>query len=240
MPLRVSTELLKMSELPPIPSLPRLSLKSNKREELDVVKIIDDWFRSLQEVMDKGKYSLLDSLFLSDCHWRDVAALSWKIACKSGVQNITEHLKSSSANFGDLVPISDGALSPRVVDYMDMTWIQSGYTFKTKFGEGVGILRLGCDDESSWRAWTLSSILQDIHGSRQTAAVPEASRPSQLSHIRDDHALVVDRRHIDGNGVPRLVNGTTTSTDGSHNGSVGSTTDKLQVIIVGGGECLSA
>ena len=50
--------------------------------------IANHWFARFEHALATGDRALLESLFHSDGHWRDVLALTWRIGTVSGARPI--------------------------------------------------------------------------------------------------------------------------------------------------------
>ncbi|RAH68329.1 flavin-containing monooxygenase [Aspergillus aculeatinus CBS 121060] len=151
-----------MADLPPLPALPSFSLQAIEPEHVNASKIVQRWIGQFLEVIEEDNLNKMSELFVEDCYWRDCAALSWTIACKKGTSRIHQYLKNSAAELGQLSIVKTGALIPKLVTREGVVYLQSGFTFTTKFGSGQGVLRLANTSPSEWRAWTVSTILHDL------------------------------------------------------------------------------
>ena len=51
-----------------------------------------DWLRKFELALSQPSIADMDSLFKSDCHWRDVLALDWEIITHSGRSAVSKAL----------------------------------------------------------------------------------------------------------------------------------------------------
>jgi cation diffusion facilitator CzcD-associated flavoprotein CzcO len=109
---------------------------------------------------------LLDELFLDDCHWRDLLALTWKIQTLSGKKHVINKIYDSALNVqakGFLV--DKNRVQPRKVTRADKIVIEVILTFENKFGKCEGIVRLYNDtqDDRKLKAWSLLTALSELN-----------------------------------------------------------------------------
>ncbi|KAF2163082.1 hypothetical protein M409DRAFT_68714 [Zasmidium cellare ATCC 36951] len=155
-------------------SLPHLSLHPDTtKEEIDPTRIVTQWLSSLETQLKDATTSTASNLFLpSDLpYWRDILALSWDWSTKKSSQDILSHLSSSTQGFGVLEAVTKGALQPALVDLEGAVWIQSGFTFRNRFGQGRGLVRLVNGDDGEWRAWTVFTQLEGLDDYQGTGKV---------------------------------------------------------------------
>lgn len=152
-----------MSEFPPAASLPELCLRDGARpDEKAVSEIVEGWIATLQQRLDQKDGADISDLFVVEAWWRDVIALSWDFHSKSGPAAISSYVRGSSAGFGQLKVVREGGLAPKLEEAYGMHWIQAGFTFKTRFGSGKGIVRLANSAPSEWKAWTVMTQLEQL------------------------------------------------------------------------------
>ncbi|KAL4941392.1 hypothetical protein BDV06DRAFT_180956 [Aspergillus oleicola] len=190
------------AEYPPLAALPQLTLHpSIDLEQLDPAKIANDWLTSFSKSLslslkslstsrlDKGK---IQAHFLEkESWWRDFASFSWDIACRNGSEAISSYLASSTSGFSDPRLDQPGALlQPHLADLGGMRFIQAGFGFKTRFGEGRGVLRLAnVGREDQWKAWTVFTVLERLNG--QEAETERAKEEKEKEKDKDNSSLQV-------------------------------------------------
>lgn len=186
--------------------LPNLSLHDGvKANELDAPKIVNEWLSKFEKHFQDRSLSDASGLFLEDCWWRDIIALSWDWATKHGQESVFKYLKASSTGFRQLESVKSGGLQPAFVDMGGLQWIQSGFNFKTSAGHGTGLVRLANVGPSDWRAWTVLTELEQLNGQEE------------LERQKNDKTLT-DARFYE-----------------AHNGDPTPISEDLQVLIVGAG-----
>ncbi|KIX02560.1 uncharacterized protein Z518_08501 [Rhinocladiella mackenziei CBS 650.93] len=146
----------------PLPSLSLLD-KVN-RSEIDTVKIVNNWCSLVEQCITRKHLAAASEVFIDDCWWRDILAFSWDITTKHGQESIRELFGASTTEVKDLKPMKTGALQPTLTDMGGLVWIQSGFTFETKFGFGRGFVRLANVGESTWKAWTVFTQVEELKG----------------------------------------------------------------------------
>jgi hypothetical protein len=150
---------------PPVPPLPKLSLhKDTVREQIEPVKIVDWWLSSLEKSFECQHTADISVLFINDCWWRDLVALSWDIRTKAGQASVAKYLKESTSAIRQIKSIKDGGLQPNLMDMGGLIWIESGFTFETKYGYCRGIVRLANVGPKEWKAWTVFTQLEKLNG----------------------------------------------------------------------------
>ena len=132
---------------------------------------IDEWLINFnQAISSKANkeiaIELLDELFLDDCHWRDLLALTWKIQTLSGKNNVINKIYESVLNVQakDFL-VDKNRAQPREVSRADKIVIEVILTFENKFGKCEGIVRLYNDEQESrkLKAWSLLTALDELN-----------------------------------------------------------------------------
>lgn len=59
---------------------------------------VSDWLLKFESALAQSDETRLAEMFLSDCHWRDMPALTWDIQMVSGRQEILVALKASAGH----------------------------------------------------------------------------------------------------------------------------------------------
>ena len=138
---------------------------------VDITNQIDEWLINFnQAISSKANkeiaIELLDQLFLDDCHWRDLLALTWKIQTLSGKKHVINKIYDNALNVqakGFLV--DKNRVQPREVTRADKIVIEVILTFENKFGKCEGIVRLYNDtqDDRKLKAWSLLTALNELN-----------------------------------------------------------------------------
>ncbi len=140
--------------------------------------IAADWLVAFESALDRRDTSAFAGLFEFDSHWRDILAFTWTIEQRSGSTAIAEALVAAPTEprrfrLADRMPV------PRMVYRVGRRTLEAFFTFATRFGNGSGVLRLVEVPQSPlrWRAWMISTVLDDL------ANVPHAM-PDRSQHGR--------------------------------------------------------
>jgi len=130
-------------------------------------RIATDWLKRFNAALAADDASALHPLFIEDCHWRDLLALTWKFGTVSGREHMAHALlravQTSAAHTFELDP---QRLAPRTLERAGEMVIEAMVRFKTKVGVGSGLVRLRdpVDERPVARAWTLLTALHAIDG----------------------------------------------------------------------------
>ena len=137
----------------------------------NITNQIDEWLINFnQAISSKANkeiaIELLDELFLDDCHWRDLLALTWKIQTLSGKNNVINKIYESVLNVQakDFL-VDKNRAQPREVSRADKIVIEVILTFENKFGKCEGIVRLYNDEQENrkLKAWSLLTALDELN-----------------------------------------------------------------------------
>lgn len=162
-----------MADFPPAAALPDLTLRGDTppaKEEIS--RAVDDWLAALQKRLEQRPNADVADLFVQEAWWRDIIALYWDFHTRSGVPAIAAYLNESQAGFGELEAIRHGGLAPRLENDNGLRFILAGFTFRTKFGGGRGILRMANVAPGEWKAWTVSTHLEELNGQTRNGDGP--------------------------------------------------------------------
>ncbi|TDZ35577.1 putative indole-3-pyruvate monooxygenase YUCCA4 [Colletotrichum spinosum] len=167
-----------------LPEIPALTLvKGVNRDEIDAVKITTEWLAKLQRRFADKSFADLDELFIDNCWWRDITALSWDFSSKHGREAIAGYLSAAEHGLADLAPAKIGGLQPLLLDFGGMIWIQAGITFKTANGEGRGLLKLANVGPTEWKAWTIFTQLEKLNFQKELEAQQSAPPVPKMNGV---------------------------------------------------------
>jgi putative flavoprotein involved in K+ transport len=135
------------------------------RTRPDSRQITVDWLDSFGEALSAGDAAAAATHFAANGHWRDVLAFTWRLQTESGATAIAKALaptlaRARPANFhlpADRSP-------PRRVRRAGTDCIEAIFEFETAFGRAGGVVRLVEESDGAWRAWTLLTTLEELHG----------------------------------------------------------------------------
>ncbi|MCB8913752.1 NAD(P)/FAD-dependent oxidoreductase [Rhodococcus rhodochrous] len=131
------------------------------------------WLRQFEDALASCDLSRLEDLFVADCWWRDILAITWDLQTARGFDQIRNKFADglSAAGFKDLA--LDPANPPTEADGV----ITAFYTFATAVARGRGIVRLQNGSDGAVRAWTVLTKVEELigHEERRTS-VHDAAR----------------------------------------------------------------
>lgn len=143
------------------------------------------WLDEFERTLSKPDPAALGRLFVAECFWRDVLALSWNLQTLAGRDAIARELaafapKAAPTNF----EIAPNRASPRWVTRAGTNNIEAIFNFETAVGRGSGIARLVPDpaDGDRLKAWTLLTTLDELKGFEEQLGI---SRPRGQAYSRD-------------------------------------------------------
>ena len=125
------------------------------------------WANAFDQALSQGDADAAASLFMDDGHWRDLIAFDWNIDTVSGPDAIADKLNET---LGSIQPtnfrIDESRTPPRFVTRAGVEAIEAFIAFETRLGIANGVVRLlpDPDNAGAWRAWTLSTTLQELSG----------------------------------------------------------------------------
>jgi cation diffusion facilitator CzcD-associated flavoprotein CzcO len=151
----------------------------------DVTSDVETWLAQFERALAKPGDGLLETLFYSDSHWRDVLALSWDFRTIDGADAILRELR---AHAGQARPsgfrIDPQRTPPRHVTRAGTHAIEAIFKFETAVGRGTGMLRLIPDagDGNTPKAWTLLTTLDELKGFEEQLGT---ARPRGQAYSRE-------------------------------------------------------
>lgn len=142
----------------PIDDTPSISA----RECLDIAS---RWFADFDREISAGNQEGLSALLGDDAHWRDLLVFTWHTGSISGRDTISAKLiELSQDKKPEGFAVDPNRTPPRWVTRAGQECIEAIFSFCTSIGAGAGAVRLVADPDGAWRAWTLSTSLQEIKG----------------------------------------------------------------------------
>jgi hypothetical protein len=149
----------------PVPPLPTLiSLKATVPNDLDVQKVASEWLNSLSNAIESNNPDNAACLFVEDCWWRDMLALTWDFRTFRGTPAIRtflcDRIGTTHPRGFKLRQDFLGLQRP----YEDLAWITAFFDFETDTGIGFGIFRLVPTASSEWKAHVVYTNLEDLKG----------------------------------------------------------------------------
>ena len=116
------------------------------------------WAEKFNTAILKENPENLSPLFIDQCHWRDLLALTWRIETCSGRQSVQEKIIISAKTQGMRNFRIDKRRSiPKLVERAGKQCIEAFACFDTNVAKCVSVLRLTPDGK---KAWTFMSALE--------------------------------------------------------------------------------
>jgi len=138
---------------------------SHTTDETNPSAIAETWLLAFENALASGRTDSVASLFEEDSHWRDILAFTWHLTPKTGVQAISELLIARSAAIGAHgFSLSPTRTRPRNVNRLGRTCVEAIFRFETNVGLCEGVLRMTPDADGIYRAWVLSTSLEELRG----------------------------------------------------------------------------
>ncbi|RBM19620.1 NAD(P)/FAD-dependent oxidoreductase [Streptomyces sp. PT12] len=121
--------------------------------------VMGDWVAAFDCALSTGDTRAVAGLLGADPWWRDLYALRWDISTLRGAVDICEFLDERLAASG----FREVRLDDRhAVSFPEETYIEAVINFTTRVGTRSGVVRLLSDKSGAWRAWTISTSLQEL------------------------------------------------------------------------------
>jgi len=153
----------------------------------DISKAAQIWLAQFEEALAARDRTRLKSLFHAESFWRDVLALTWRIATFEGADAIVGDLtaQAKTARPGEFALAAERT-APRRVMRAGSDAIEAIFRFVTAQGRGSGVLRLTPDgaDGGKLKAWTLLTALDEIKGHEEKLG---RAQPGDKAYSRDFH-----------------------------------------------------
>ena len=98
-----------------------------------------NWLAQFERALVEPNDGLLNTLFHTDSHWRDVLALSWRIKTVDGAEAIVGALKVDAGHARPKgFKIDPGRTAPRNVTRVGTPAVEAIFRFETAQGRGSG------------------------------------------------------------------------------------------------------
>lgn len=140
--------------------------------------VTEGWLRRFNAALEGGDAAAVGALFRDDGHWRDIVALSWKIATWSGGDVAASLLGGAQAQGAREFEVDPMRTPPREVERAGEPAVEAILRFTTKVGRGAGVLRIKVADADSLKAWTLMTSLDHIAGHDEESAREAREEPA--------------------------------------------------------------
>jgi cation diffusion facilitator CzcD-associated flavoprotein CzcO len=140
--------------------------------------VAEGWLRRFNAALEGGDAAAVGALFRDDGHWRDIVALSWKIATWSAGDVAAALLGGAQAQGARDFEVDPMRTPPREVERAGEPTVEAILRFTTRVGVGAGVLRIKLADADSLQAWTLMTSLDHIAGHDEESARDAREEPA--------------------------------------------------------------
>jgi len=143
----------------------------------EVAGIAQRWLEDFSTAMDAVDVDAIELLFRSDGWWRDLLALTWDFRTFRGTPAIRAAMNEHRNDAGLTKFTLTRDKAPQLVSRSPSPQsIEALFDFESTVGQGRGVVRLTPDGVGSWRAWTLLTTLQELHGHEQARRTRRPAR----------------------------------------------------------------
>lgn len=183
-----------------------------------LVAAADAWLDRLNSALRQG--AGIAALFLDDCHWRDLVALTGELRTTSGDPGALAGAWAAAG--ATAFTRHPSRLMPCQAERAGVDCIEAMFTFRTKDGFGEGMVRWKAEDPG--RAWTIMTALDRLHGQegrvepafardvrapnwadQRVAARTYADRDPQVLVVGGGHAGLTIAARLGAMGIDALV-----------------------------------
>jgi hypothetical protein len=145
-----------------LPTLEKLGLSAPP--EVDPTSVAQKWFEKFANNVQANDVDGILSQVVDDAFWRDILTLTWDFRTFFSRQSIKKFLDDRLASTKVSKLQLDANSAALWKPYPDIAWIQASFTFSTAVGTGSGILRLVPIPDGEWKAHTIFTNLEGLHG----------------------------------------------------------------------------
>ena len=151
--------------------------------DTELEDVVSAWLRNFEDALSSCNKAAIASLFEEEGNWRDVLAFTWHLTPKVGAIAIAEALVARQpAVKAQAFGISPHRTRPRLVNRLGRECIETIICFETKIGRGEGALRLTAETTGQYKAWVLSTNLEELKGFEEQIG---ERRPSGAAYSRN-------------------------------------------------------
>ena len=126
--------------------------------------VVETWLADFEHALAAPGDADFRTLFLTDCHWRDVLALTWTIQTFDGRDAVVSALEQCAARVRPKdFRIAENRTPPRLVTRAGTEAIEAFVAFEADGGWCNGVVRL-IEDGDVPKAWTVLTALDQIKG----------------------------------------------------------------------------
>ncbi|KAF7300095.1 Flavin-containing monooxygenase [Mycena kentingensis (nom. inval.)] len=148
----------------PLPTLDSLGVSADAvPDTVDANAVATEWLAAFATALHDKPQTLVETLFIPNCNWRDMLALTWDFRSLHGpaIQTMLNDRLSAAGIVQEsikLTPDSAALLRP----YPDIAWISALFTFRTSLGFCSGVFRLVPTSAGQWKAHCMYTNLDDL------------------------------------------------------------------------------
>jgi len=133
--------------------------------ETEARQVAADWLDGFAAALASSDPAAIAHLIAADGHWRDVLAFSWRLQTVSGPSTIADALTPTlSRTRPEDFHLPAGRSQPHRARRAGVDCIEAIFEFATAYGRANGVVRLVEEADGAWRAWTLLTTLEELHG----------------------------------------------------------------------------
>jgi hypothetical protein len=143
--------------------LPHIILKGHLKTS--PVLVAETWITEFNFYLDTGDIAKILTLFHEDCWWRDMLALTWDFRTIHPLPKVATFVKDNllQSQLHNCKIRKEGHFAPSLqIPVENLHWIQSMFDFETKLGSGTGVIRLVQGNDGEWKAFAISTTLQEL------------------------------------------------------------------------------
>ncbi|MFK7732546.1 MAG: flavin-containing monooxygenase [Pseudomonadales bacterium] len=152
----------------------------------DTATFVEQWLASFEASITSANQTEVAALFQSDCHWRDLLALSWNIETTSGLDAVAESLCLCAARLSPYsFHIDLDATAPRITQRGGKKGVlEAVFGFHTQVGACQGVVRFLNEPSAKQplKAWTMMTSLTELAGFEERIGT---ARPSGHTYSRN-------------------------------------------------------
>ena len=148
----------------------------------DLSGTVARWLADFEQALHTADDAPLKALLRPDAHWRDLLALTWRVATVSGAAKVVEGLRRHGAGASGFA-IDRQRTPPRRVTRAGTEVVEAFFRFETTRARAQGVLRLVLLDEKP-QGWTLLTAIDELKGFEESVG---SRRPRGESYSRDFH-----------------------------------------------------
>ncbi|KAJ3543109.1 hypothetical protein NM688_g5899 [Phlebia brevispora] len=130
----------------------------------------ESWLSSFASALSSGDACTVAALFLPHGWLRDVLTFTWDNRSLEGREKIIGYLAGTlqTTSISEVKMHEDKHFQPAFIPGAPEKTVEFGYTFETPIAHGQGLARLLQDEQQTWKALIVSTIIIDLKGHEET------------------------------------------------------------------------